>query len=106
MTVLDSVLWRRLDTPGSDFCALLRSRSGYRVVGTSNFVHEARSCSLQYDVECRSTWETRTATVRGYVGRRHVDMHIRRDSAGAWTLNGRLQPLVSGCTDIDLSFTP
>ena len=104
--VLDAVLWRRLDTPGHDFCVLSRSNSGYRIAGTANFAHQLKGCSLRYAVECESDWTTRAARVRGYIGRRCIDLEIRRSDAGSWTLNGSPQSSVVGCTDIDLSFTP
>lgn len=62
--------------------------------------------ALAYVVHTDREWQTSEARVRGWRGRSEIDLRLRRDSAGAWTLNDVPCPAVQGCVDLDLSFTP
>ncbi len=103
--VLDSVLWRRLDSPGHDACQLLQVSSGYELKGVAVFMHQNRPCTLQYRVCCNKGWLTDSMHVVGIVGRRNVEVHVQR-LRDNWILNQRLHPGLADCPDIDLSFTP
>src|SRR4029078_9732696 len=97
----DSILWRRIDQPGHEFCELI----DHRLRGVALFTHEKHACRLDYEIECDPNWKTKWATVRGFVGDRVID--VRAVSANAkWTLNGVPCPLVDGCLDIDLNLRP
>lgn len=62
--------------------------------------------ALHYRVRCSTGWQTREAHIQGWLGVQPVELWIKRDDAGHWTLNGSASPAVSGCMDLDLSFTP
>ena len=60
------ILWRRLDVPGHDACALwVTERSGWCLTGTAIFALEGQPCHLPYEVECETTWRTRSAPSKG-----------------------------------------
>jgi len=101
-----SILWRRIDSPGHDWCGLWRDDSGWCLRGTALFLLEAHPCQLDYEVQCDVAWHTRSAVVAGWIGRKQLKLQIVAQLDGRWELNGGDQPAVSGCTDIDLSFTP
>ena len=99
-------LWRRLDEPGHDGCALWRVANGWRLSGAAAFRETGLACGLRYEVLADRAWRTRRATVSGQAGRRAVELRITSAARGGWTLNGVPQPRLAGCTDVDLGFTP
>jgi uncharacterized protein len=106
MADVESILWRRLDLPGHESCALFYQDNEWHLQGTAVFSHEQNPCRLSYDIVCDATWRTRSAHVEGWLDRRWIDLRIKSDSAGRWWLNDVEQPQVAGCVDIDLNFSP
>lgn len=107
-TILQSVLWRRLDVPGHDACALWHVDDGWRLAGTAMFrTEEGRPCHLSYVVHCDSSWRTRSASVSGWLGQTLVQIALEVLPGERWTLNGEVQGEETlGLMDIDLGFTP
>jgi hypothetical protein len=101
-----TILWRRLDLPGHDAAVLLEAADGAELRGMAVFHDESGPTALHYRVQCRSGWQTSGAHVHGWLGTQPVELSIRRDEAGRWTLNDVGCPAVAGCVDLDLSFTP
>jgi hypothetical protein len=99
-------LWRRLDTPGHDACALEQLADGWQLEGTALFLHEGGPARLTYRVVCDSAWATREGRVDGWLGERRVDFTVVRAPGGAWTLNGEVVPGLERYVDLDLGFTP
>ena len=94
------ILWRWMDRPGHEAARL----SGTMLEGAAAFAHDDAPVGLAYSIVCDASWHTRTATVRGFIGARPVDVAI---TAGEiWRLNGEEQPQVAGCIDLDLNFSP
>ena len=102
---LEPVVWRRLDVPGHDTATLRLTGTGAVLSGMAVFLGGAPT-ALRYTVRCDGSWHTVDATVHGWRGFEAVDLRLRRDQAGEWTLNEVPCPQVSGCPDLDLSFTP
>ena len=106
-TLEQTILWRRLDSPGHDACALWVSDNGWRLAGTAMFRAEEQPCHLSYEVNCDSSWRTRSASVIGWLGRITVNLALEAVPGERWTLNGNEQgEEVVGLIDIDLGFTP
>ncbi len=107
-TLLQTILWRRLDVPGHDACGLWASDDGWRLAGTAVFrAEEAQPCHLSYEVRCDSSWRTQSASVMGWLGKTPVKIDLEVLPGERWTLNGEEQGKeVAGLMDIDLSFTP
>ena len=101
-----TILWRRLDSPGHDACGLSSSSQGWRLAGTAVFSSEGQPCRLCYEVDCDTAWHTRWAKVAGWVGRAEVKLHIEAMQAGRWDFNGTEQTGLTGLVDVDLGFTP
>jgi hypothetical protein len=101
-----SVTWRRLDLPGTDHASLARDGDGWRLAGVAAFIQSGRSCSLEYSISCDASWRTSGCTVRGRASDEAVVFELTRDDTGCWSRNGRALPLVDGCDDVDLGFTP
>jgi uncharacterized protein len=102
----EAILWRRLDLPGHDAATINRIADGWRVSGVAVVVESARPCRVEYDVTCDEDWVTRHCSLRGYVGAAPVALDVHRDLSGSWTVDGVDAPILQGCTDIDLGFTP
>jgi uncharacterized protein len=99
-------LWRRLDTPGHDACAIVRDGDGHVIDGMAVFRNSNGVARLRYRVDCDAKWVTRRALVDGWVGARRMDLRIARTEEGQWTLNGEIVAMVNGLRDVDLGFTP
>ena len=100
------ILWRRIDLPGHDACSLWVTQSGWRLTGTAIFALDAQPCHLAYEVNCDTTWRTRSANVMGCIGRQALALTIVAMPGERWEFNGNDQPKVAGCIDVDLGFTP
>jgi len=70
------------------------------------FAHDRQPCRLDYLIVCTSQWQTVSCKVEGWLGNQSVEIEISIDPAGQWLMNERECLPVSGCTDIDLNFSP
>jgi uncharacterized protein len=104
--VVGDFFWRCLDGPGGDACRLVALPNGWRLSGTAVFAASGRACQLQYEVQTDAAWRTTRATVRGFAGKRAVDLRIRASAKHRWSVNGEAQPDANGLVDLDLGFTP
>lgn len=100
------IVWRRLDVPGHDAASLRETPDGAELHGMAVFQDEGGPTALRYTVRCDPEWRTTEGIVAGWSGVRPVELRILRLQSGDWTLNGEACPAVSGCADLDLSFTP
>ena len=103
------MLWKRLDRRGHEAARLSRDSAGsagWRLTGAAAFAYEGEPCLLSYQITADADWRTVAASVTGWVGRLSVDVHLERDAADQWTLNGAPVPAVIGCLDLDLNFSP
>lgn len=69
-------------------------------------LRSGQPCHLAYEVDCDTTWRTRSAKVTGCMGRHVLELIIVALPGERWELNGRDQPEASRCVDVDLNFTP
>lgn len=105
-TLPETVLWRRLDRPGHESCRLSRTTPGWSLEGLAVFDHEQQPCALHYSIQCTASWKTKSALVRGWVANNLIDVEVNVLDQGSWLLNGKGQPDLTGCLDIDLNFSP
>lgn len=104
-TTIESMLWRRLDSPGHDSCQLVATPTGRRLRGTAVFRHEAGPACLTYEVRADARWRVRDGRVDGWVGSQSVRIRVRRLESG-WELNGVPTEAATECVDLDFGFTP
>jgi hypothetical protein len=105
MTGAATILWRRLDAPGHESARLVPDGDGWVLAGSSVFSNEGEPCRLDYRIVLDADFRTRSATVRGWLGEKDIDVTIEADG-GRWRLNGAECPQVEGCIDVDLNFSP
>jgi hypothetical protein len=102
----DTILWRRLDLPGHELARLRPREDGWDLTGAAVFSYKEQPCKLDYVVLCDSSWRTTSARLTGAIGRREIGLNVSVDEELRWRLNGLDCPAVTGCTDIDLGFSP
>ncbi len=101
-----AVLWRNVNSPGCEYCALSRAGGGWRLEGTVLLADEDRPLEVRYRVECDEGWATRTVEVDTRSGGDRRTLRLRVDAGGRWWRDGEELPAVRGCLDVDLSVTP
>ena len=109
MTLNQTILWRRLEEPGHEFAQLFFEDAVWRLTGTAIFAfgrQQRQPVRLDYLVICDADWQTRSASVSGWVGDETIRVDISVDESRRWRVNGIEVPEVEGCVDIDLSFSP
>jgi uncharacterized protein len=102
----ESILWRRLDRLGHEFARVYSQGNSWFLAGTAVLAHEHKACRLDYSIECDAAWRTASCRVTGWLGDQSIDIDITVDPNGRWRLNGLECPMVEGCTDVDLNFSP
>ena len=105
MTIVASMLWRRLDSPGHDACSLERHSAGWNLQGVATFRHRSGPARIIYSVQCDREWQTVSGQVRGVLGKHSIDFVVTRHRT-AWMLNGSVVPNLGHLIDLDFNFTP
>lgn len=101
-----TVLWRHLDREGLEGMQLSEHSDGWRMSGTALFLQDGVPSQIHYDLLCDEIWQFLRGGVHGWVGNRTIAHEITRGPAGDWSLDRIQLPLLEGCMDLDLQFTP
>lgn len=101
-----SIMWQRLDLPGSEVAEVRAEGAGWMLSGVVLVAHAGRPCCLDYRIECDAAWRTRMARIRGQLGAEPVSVDLFRSDHGSWAVNGAVAPALYGCIDVDLGFSP
>lgn len=101
-----TAVWRRVDIDGREAATIHESQSGWRLFGVAEFREAEGASCLAYVIDCDRAWQTRSCEITGFMRRQPVSITIHRDAFNAWTVDGRPAAPVTGCVDIDLSFSP
>jgi hypothetical protein len=101
-----SIVWRFMVYPGHEYCRLYQQDSNWHLAWVAVFSYDQKPCQLSYKVVCDAAWQTQKAIVEGWVGQTRVEVDLRADQDRRWWLNDSEVLGVSGCTDIDLNFSP
>src|SRR5262249_28456590 len=105
MTIIASMSWRRLESPGHDACLLERVDASWSLRGAAVYRHKDGPAWLSYVVQCDDLWQTQSGRVQGALGSRSIDFVIARRGQ-SWMLNDLHIPGRDHLLDLDLSFTP
>ena len=101
-----TLIWRRIDYPGHEWCSLTRHSEGATLHGVAVVQWKSRPCSMEYVIRCNALWQTRTTLLMCNIGAKRVAVEIKVDSKGQWRYNGEIVGTVQGCIDVDLGFSP
>jgi hypothetical protein len=102
----ESILWRRLDSPGHDACSIVPLGPGHVISGAAAFLHAGQPAALAYRLVCDAAFHSLHGEFHGAIGPRSVRFEIARTKQGIWTLNGADVQGLEGCVDLDFGFTP
>ena len=95
--------WRHLDARvGFEVLFLRRQTDGYHFEGHSTAVEDGDVWGISYQLTVDSDWTTRMAHVVGRSELGHNEVRLDGDGTGAWRVDGRPEPLLDGCLDVDL----
>ena len=104
-TMTTTAFWKALYTAGHDTACLTQTNEGWVLEGTAVYLKDALPTALNYQLSLAPGWETRTGSIKGFLGGAQVNHDIQRDGDG-WLLNGKRQGGLEGVVDLDFGFTP
>jgi hypothetical protein len=98
-------VWRRLDLDGSVFVRLEDGADGVAAEGYEICAEGATRWGVRFRVSLDAGWRHRQSTVEviDAAGVRTLEL---ASSDGTWTRDGRHDPVLDGCTDLDLAGNP
>lgn len=103
---IHTILWRRIDQPGTEYCTLRRQGSSWYLAGTAMLAADGVPLLVRYEVVCDDQWRTRDVLVTLTSGSQERTLRLRADEQHNWWLDGEPVPDLAGCIDIDLGITP
>jgi uncharacterized protein len=103
MPLPETAAWRHLDARvGFEVLFLRREADGYRFEGHSTAVEEGEVWGIHYQLTVDANWATRVAHIVGWSALGRNEVRLDGDGTGAWRVDGRPEPLLDGCLDVDL----
>ncbi|HJQ12676.1 MAG TPA: putative glycolipid-binding domain-containing protein [Gemmatimonadaceae bacterium] len=103
--MIHSIVWRRIDKPGHEYCLLREAENGYRMSGVAILTNDKAPHCVEYEVQVDGLWRTLRSRISEHGGSDRIDFDIRCVE-NIWTINGVEVPAVAGCGDIDFGFSP
>jgi hypothetical protein len=100
-----TVLWRRLDHPGLEYCWVHESPVP-AVCGTVLALPDESPMRVEYAIRCTGDWRTVLTRVELRHRRQHTIFELACDDRLRWFRDGAHLPALDGCEDVDLSVTP
>jgi hypothetical protein len=106
MAEQSTLLWRRLDQAGAEYCALRQGAAGWQLAGHVVVVLDTRPFSVRYQITCDPGWVTLAVRVEMSSAAGEQVLDLTTDYARRWWSAGTALTAVTGCLDIDLEVTP
>ena len=114
---LRTVLWQRIDSPGTEWCALGQEPDGWRLAGKVLTTVAAEPAVVRYEVVLGGDWATREVRIALDIGVRRPPrrLHLSTDAERRWTVTREPDAedafahdpgVLYGLSDVDLGFTP
>lgn len=101
------VTWRRSDEVETDEHATLTLRdTGLSLVGTVVGAEADIPVRIEYRVMTDGAGVTKAAHIRDLRGFEQRALTLERTAKGVWSVNGRVDRTLKGCTDVDLACSP
>jgi hypothetical protein len=95
--------WRHLGArDGFEVLFLRRGTDGYHFEGHSTAVEDGEAWGIRYTVTLDPGWTTRSAHIVGRSTTGAHEVRLEGDGTGAWRVDGRPAPELTGCVDVDL----
>jgi hypothetical protein len=77
---------------------------GFRFAGKTLILHDGTSVEIDYAVETRPDWSTRSARIS--IPALATSFEVEVGDGGMWVIDGDHRAELDGCLDIDLGWTP
>jgi hypothetical protein len=106
LTLIQAVLWRRLDEPAFEHSRLMASAAGYVLEGRVLTLVDQTPTEAHYSVHCGPDWITRNADLRVVQRLSTKRIRVHRDDSGRWRIDDQPRPELDGMLDVDLALTP
>ncbi|MBU8897258.1 putative glycolipid-binding domain-containing protein [Corallococcus sp. M34] len=103
---LHAWMWKRLDTPGSEYGELHEHPTGWDLLGSVVLWEQGTPCLVEYAVSCDRAWLTREVRIALARSGARQQLHLRVDARQCWWRGDEEVTQFRGCTDVDLGFTP
>jgi uncharacterized protein len=101
------VAWRRSDEVETDEHATMTVRdAGLSLVGTVVGAEAGVPLRIEYRVMADGSGLTTAAHVRDLRGFEQRALTLERTAKGVWSVNGKVDRKLKGCTDVDLGCSP
>jgi hypothetical protein len=99
-------VWRRLDLDGLVFVRLEQGVEAVFAQGYEICAEGDERWALSFAITLDAGWRHRRTTVEviDHTGTRHLE--LASSGPDAWTQDGRADPTLAGCTDVDLAGNP
>lgn len=105
MTVTTYV-WRRLDLEGLVFVRLDDGAGRVSAEGYEICIEGDDRWAARFAIELDAGWRHERTTVEVLDGSGARRLELESDGAGSWLKDGRPDPFLEGCTDVDLAGNP
>jgi len=101
------LVWQWCERPGLEHCTVTASADGIDLAGSVVCDWEGRTLAAQYALHCDAAWRFVRGKVRASTGGTERQVAIERLlSSGEWRVDGRDEPQLAGCHDVDLMGSP
>lgn len=84
---------------GFEVAQFATSAKGTTITGTTLGDEDGTAWNLQYTIDVDESWRAIHAVIESKNGRR---LKVQTDGDGRWAINGKHEPRLDGCLDIDL----
>lgn len=103
--VLRTVIWRRLDGLGVEYCSLVQRGDGWQIQGTAIRAEDG-PLLVRYGVTCDALWRTRAVEIEVERGMDIRTLRLTVDEDQRWWSTDAELVAFRGCVDVDLGITP
>ena len=102
--VLVERFWESELLDSTEEFTLTAHKDGYRFSGRTLILHDGIRVEIDYLVEARPDWSTRSASVS--IPALATVFEVNVSQARRWVIDGEHRGELNGCVDIDLGWTP
>ena len=101
------VMWRRVkDDLSFEQARLVKTETGPKIAGRVLIAQNESPLQVSYRVACDPSWQTWAVEIRQTWRGVCRTVSLERDGDGRWQRDGREEPSLMGCTDVDLGISP
>jgi uncharacterized protein len=101
-----SVLWRRRDVPGTEWCELNVGAAAKAMHGVIAMAWDGQPWRIEYAIELDTAGLTRTVTIDANGGSSTVSLSLHADGQGRWRRGEAIVVDSPDALDVDLGFSP